>query len=373
MFSKLRTALFPASKLSDTFPWTVQTAGKNYFVALLHFTVGSFAVPLLFCALMLWLGQFPEMLAAFKHPSGIARLLCGTAIGAALAAAVFNALRLSLVAADKIRARTIAAWKTYAAIGFFSACALPVAVRLFAPHYMSVLEWVFGFIAEPGTGQPKMSFVMGLSFLSFVMGFGMQVRYIASQLSKEGISFRKAMALTLEPLKGSWWGATAFKLIVPVLVAYGLTQLIALGVVAVMGSAHQPTVDLAQKATGGNFVLFALMAVVGAPVFEELVFRGFLYQVIRCSLKREPKAGTIGGFIVRVFGGDRSELSAIVLSSVMFSLMHMQFQPTTMVLLFLLGVVQAEIFRRTGSLYSGMLLHALNNGLEVLKLALGQV
>ena len=370
MFSKLLKALFPASKLSDTFPWTVQTAGRNYFVALLHFTVGSFAVPLLFCALMFWLGQFPEMMSALKNPASAARLLGATALGGMLLSAVCNALRLSLGAADGVRRKTLHAWKTYVAIGVLSACALPVVLRLFAPYYLGVLEAVFQFIGN-SDGQPKMEFIMGLSFLSFVMGFGMQVRYIARQLNKEGISFRKAMALSLEPLKGSWWGATAFKLLVPVLLAYGITQVLALGVVALMGSAHQPTVDLAQQATGGNFVLFALMAVVGAPVFEELVFRGFLFQVIRCSLKREAKPGTISGALLRVFGGKRAELSAIVLSSIMFSLMHMQFQPTTMVLLFQLGCVQAEIFRRTGSLYSGMLLHALNNGLEVLKLALG--
>lgn len=372
MFATLRKLLFPASKLSDTFPWTVQTAGRNYFVALLHFTVGSFAVPFLFCALLLWLGQFPELLAAYQEPAGIVRLSFFTAAGSALLTASLIALTLSLRAADNVRGKTLRAWKICLVVGFLSACAMPVLVHLFAPHYLRVLEWVCRFMAEP-SGKPNMSFVMGLSLISFLMGFGMQVRYIASQLSQDGISFRKAMALTFEPLRGSWWGATACKVIVPVLVAYGVNELLSHVVSALLGPSEQATVDLARQATGGNFLLFALMAVLGAPVFEELVFRGFLFQVIRCSLKREPKSGTIGGVIVRVFGAKRAELTAIVLSSVCFSLMHMQFQPTTMVLLFLLGVVQAEIFRRTGSLYSGMLLHALNNGLEVLKLALGQV
>ena len=367
----LKNLVFPPGKLPNSFPWTVQTAGKKYFVGLWHFAVGSFLVPILFMGAVLGLARFPELRMAFLTPESTLRVLLGAALTGFSAAALANALRLSLSDKSGFLARMLRGTPYYFLAAAVFACALPWLIHAIDPVFPDLINWVANTLSQDD-GKPNMTFMMVLSLISFVMGFGMQLRYIAFEMRKEGISLREAMSLTLKPLKGSWWGAMLFNLVVPVAVAYVLTQLIGEAVVSILGPGHQPTVEMAKQATGGNFLLFAVMAVIGAPLFEELIFRGFLYQVIRCSLLREPQpSNRVFELFHKLFGGKRAELSAIIISSLMFSLLHMQFNPTTLVMLFVLGCVQAEIYRRTGSLYTGMLLHAVNNGIDVLKLALG--
>jgi membrane protease YdiL (CAAX protease family) len=89
-----------------------------------------------------------------------------------------------------------------------------------------------------------------------------------------------------------------------------------------------------------DFFLIAIPLVVAAPIVEELVFRGVLYRYLR------------GGLGV-VF--------AIVLSALVFAVLHVVIPP-----LFLMGVVLAALAQRTNSLLPGIVLHATNNGLIVL-------
>jgi len=394
----LGNLLFPSSKLPNAFPWTLETAGKNYLAGLLRFIIGSFAVPLLFSASIMLLAYYPVLHYTWLNtPSAIHGCMLQVGFAVTALALVIRALKLRRRDLRSFTKSMLLSAPACVILGSFTGWACIEASLAFERVQEPILNWVM-WLLNGADGQPSMTFVMVLSLISFVMGFGWQITYIARQMRKSGVSLRKAMALTFEPLKGSWWGATAFNALLPVVVAYGVSQLLGQFVVYCMGPAHQPTVELAQQATGNNFLLFALMAVLGAPLFEEIVFRGFLFQVIRCSLLRDqkplllttlPASGwrralligrnklallkhRIGSLIHRAFGGRRAELSAIVLSSLMFSALHMQFQPTTLLMLFLVGCIQAEIYRRTGSLYCGMMLHALNNGIDVLKLALGQ-
>jgi membrane protease YdiL (CAAX protease family) len=389
---------FPPSKLPNAFPWTVETAGKNYLAGLLRFIIGSFLVPLLFSGSILLLAYYPVLHNSYLDtPAALHASMLKVGLFITILSLVICALRLRHRELRCYTRSLLLSAPLCVILGSFSGWACIEALLAFEHVQEPLLNRVM-WMLNGVDGQPNMTFIMVLSLISFVMGFGWQITYIAHQMRKSGVSLAKAMALTFEPLMGSWWGATAFNTLLPVAIAYGVSQLLGQFVVYCMGPAHQPTVELAQQATGNNFLLFALMAVLGAPLFEEIVFRGFLFQVIRCALLREqkplqlatlPATGArralrimrnrlaalkhrIGAIIHRVFRGSRAELSAIVLSSLMFSLLHMQFQPTTLVMLFLVGCIQAEVYRRTGSLYCGMMLHALNNGIDVLKLALGQ-
>ncbi len=95
------------------------------------------------------------------------------------------------------------------------------------------------------------------------------------------------------------------------------------------------------------FTLLLIAAGIIAPCVEELFFRGFLFGLYR---RRQP---------VWV---------AYVVSSVLFTLLHLE--PTRMnvpqmaglsVGIFLLATVLAWLYQHTGSLYPGMLAHAINN------------
>jgi membrane protease YdiL (CAAX protease family) len=93
--------------------------------------------------------------------------------------------------------------------------------------------------------------------------------------------------------------------------------------------------------------LFLLVAV-GAPLWEEIFFRGVLYGALR-----------------RRFG----VAAGCVASATLFSLLHPQL-PLGFLPIFFLGAMLALLYEWRRSLVPGMVLHALNNGLIFLFLIL---
>lgn len=104
----------------------------------------------------------------------------------------------------------------------------------------------------------------------------------------------------------------------------------------------QPIVDQFPHTTTG-FVLFLLLAVVMAPLFEETFFRGFLFKGFANSW------GWVWGAII---------------SAAIFSLAHLQLD--VFVPLFALGLALAWLYHRTGSLWSNITLHATFNAISVI-------
>jgi sodium transport system permease protein len=91
--------------------------------------------------------------------------------------------------------------------------------------------------------------------------------------------------------------------------------------------------------------LFFIVVSVGAPVFEELLFRGLLHSTLRARLGQGV---------------------ALILTALIFALMHDTGQtlhdPRSFPLpIFYLGIVLGLIRERTGSVVPGMAVHALNN------------
>jgi uncharacterized protein len=95
------------------------------------------------------------------------------------------------------------------------------------------------------------------------------------------------------------------------------------------------------------FALLLIAAAVIAPFVEELFFRGFLFGVYR---KRQPR------------------WLAYFVSSLLFTVLHLE--PNRMnvpqmaglsVGIFLLALILAWLYEHTGSLFPGMLAHAINN------------
>lgn len=123
-------------------------------------------------------------------------------------------------------------------------------------------------------------------------------------------------------------------------ICYGLIAL-------VLG--HQPALQdvLFRLDTQGiGFVLTLIAAAVVAPIAEEIFFRGFLYGGMR------QRIGTIGAMLV---------------STLFFTALHLsidQFIP-----IFVLGLFLAWLYEKTGSLYPGIFLHATNNAISLVLLA----
>ena len=96
---------------------------------------------------------------------------------------------------------------------------------------------------------------------------------------------------------------------------------------------------------GQSPIVLILAVAVAAPICEELVFRGFMYAGFERSLGAWP---------------------AVILTSVVFTLMHWQYNPYELIHILLLGLVLALARMRTRSMWTPMVMHAVNNGLALL-------
>ena len=110
---------------------------------------------------------------------------------------------------------------------------------------------------------------------------------------------------------------------------------------------HQQAIvsEFPHSAVGG--VMFVLVAVVMAPAFEEIVFRGFLFRGLANS-----------------FGW----VWAALISAALFGGAHLQLD--VFLPLAALGFILAWAYHRTGSLWTNITMHALFNAIAVLAWAL---
>lgn len=102
---------------------------------------------------------------------------------------------------------------------------------------------------------------------------------------------------------------------------------------------------MAKMALVGSPVVLILTVAVAAPIFEELVFRGFMYSGFERSLGAVP---------------------AVLLTSAIFAMMHVQYNHYELLHIFVLGLVLAWARMRTQSLWTPIAMHAVNNGLAIM-------
>lgn len=112
-----------------------------------------------------------------------------------------------------------------------------------------------------------------------------------------------------------------------------------------MRQVSQPAQHIAGLAHGGGVILLVLVLVVGAPVVEELFFRGLLLKALR------ERIGPAG---------------AVLASAGLFGLAH--FEPRQLPVLALFGVVLGLLALRTGRLGASICAHAAFNALAVYSL-----
>ncbi len=115
----------------------------------------------------------------------------------------------------------------------------------------------------------------------------------------------------------------------------------------VFGPVKPPSQTVLNASTRGGLVtaVSVLIAVVGAPLLEEFVFRGILFQSLR---------GRLGLF------------PGLFISALVFAGVHLEVtQPLFTAALLLLGVWLAAAFHRTGSLVVAVFGHATFNAIEL--------
>lgn len=104
-------------------------------------------------------------------------------------------------------------------------------------------------------------------------------------------------------------------------------------------SGETQSVGFSPFMNGGEKVIAFFVLVVVAPVFEEIIFRGWLYGKLRAKIDMIP---------------------SILIVSVLFGIMH--FQWNVGVNVFALSVVLCGLREITGTIYAGILTHMIKNG-----------
>ena len=124
----------------------------------------------------------------------------------------------------------------------------------------------------------------------------------------------------------------------------GLASLVIASLMAVVvtrftGPLSSAAGDIGLNQTGIVLVLFVLLAMFGAPIVEEIAFRGMLYGAL-------AKAHV-------------NEHLVVFITALVFALFH--FEPKRFFILFAIGLILGEVRRRTGSTSAAIVAHIVNN------------
>jgi membrane protease YdiL (CAAX protease family) len=181
--------------------------------------------------------------------------------------------------------------------------------------------------------------VVSVAAIAFYLGW---VRY---NVRAEGLGFRF-----------SGW--------TPLLVAVAIIPLIFVGIALISaffstvlpgyhleGNARQTLVGNGEHVGTGERVVAFIWASVEAPLAEETLFRGIIYQGLR-------------HFFTRWLAPGGSIAAGALVSGIAFGLVH--FEPHTLPILAFVGVVLALIFEYARSVYASFLVHGIFNFLAVL-------
>ena len=188
--------------------------------------------------------------------------------------------------------------------------------------------FVFGFRPGPG-GRDLGGFILG----------------IVTELALVGAAWRFSLRKYRRP-----WGALGFRSfglgalwLVGLVLFLGLTvNIVYVALVSWVGLTNLLPPALPLEEEGLARVGTTLLAVVVSPVSEETFFRGFVFAGLK---RRFGQGWGIGG------------------SGLLFALAH--FQASYIVPVSILGAMLAALYQSTGSIWPGILVHGLYNGLAV--------
>ncbi len=187
------------------------------------------------------------------------------------------------------------------------------------------------------------STVRGLLLTAALSSFWIAlVAVVAAILSP--VRFRERLALRSPHLPIMGWAMAVIGALAVRQAADALLHLTGVG----RGGALSGILETLRQARGASLVLSVLLIGGSAGVAEELFFRGYVQQRLVARL------GAAGG---------------IVIASVLFALAH--FDPHHSAFALAFGLFIGYVVLITGSIWPGILAHAVNNGLSVLVVALG--
>jgi uncharacterized protein len=190
--------------------------------------------------------------------------------------------------------------------------------------------------------------------------------FLAIYLAQFGLPDRQGKLLWRWPNLG--WGGWAVTLIVFVLLAF-LFFIVLFAVLGIDPSTYSPDGGIGNKDSQAGivekvmaelasqpklFIFVALSAVIGAPVVEEILFRGAFFAALATS-----PVGKWG---------------AVLITAALFALLHATSDQWPIVgVLFFMGILLGVLMLRFGSLWVTIAAHALWNGIQVLSAYFGTI
>ena len=198
--------------------------------------------------------------------------------------------------------------------------------------------------------------VIGLVEVVDVSGWGEHVVLLGAAFVLQGVMILSVWHFAVRPAGGRW-ALLGFRRVKPIsttlIVIAGITicQALVVGYVQVVN-----WLDIDPLVPGDpfeswdidpiSFTIIAVSAVVVAPLFEEIFFRGFMYQAFRKTMSLWPAA---------------------ILTSLIFGIAHID--PAIIIPIALVGMILLGIYRWTGNLWSSIITHAGYNAIAVIALA----
>ena len=150
-----------------------------------------------------------------------------------------------------------------------------------------------------------------------------------------------ALYLGFRPFQGK----TLFRWSIAVLLLVALSD----AVTVWLGRPVVPPFMVEAYQTAGFLPLFCLALIVAAPLAEESLFRGFLFEGILHS-----KLGPTG---------------AVIFSALSWAVIHLQYDLYGIITIFVSGLLLGYVRLKTGSLYATMFLHGLMNLIATVEVA----
>mgnify|MGYP003584885959 CR=1 FL=1 len=262
-------------------------------------------------------------------------------------------------------------WHAQASFSITTAAYVVSQLATTVPLLFALLFTNWDYIQTTLLNQPWMNFVLtGVSAL----GLGMVI-YLFTKYKKYRLVHFK---LQRPPLKILWLVAGTY-------IVYLLASIVVTAVVQVMFpgfNAEQEQLVGYDNAEGWQLALAFIGLVIIPPFAEEFVFRGFLYQGLRDNWHKQTVvvwglaiavfvgavAGWVAGVVVAlgmliavIIGRKRPMYAAAIVTSVLFGLVHMQWNVA--IDTFLLSFALIYVFEKTNNLWAAIALHALKNGI----------
>lgn len=188
---------------------------------------------------------------------------------------------------------------------------------------------------------PRVQLIVTLLIYSII------VTFISRINRQRGGSWKTSYGMGFQQMKKLWLSPVIYLACLPFMLLATKAYHLLLEQVFGLDIALQEVAQIFMQEFSGLQLFYLLMAVIVAPLFEEILFRGMVFPYL-------VKRGGLAGGTVMV--------------SLLFALMH--FHLPSFVPLFLLSATLCLVYWRTGTLWVSIGMHAIFNGGSILALSL---